>query len=252
MWVRMSDQSHSDLINSLWGFAVQGTRQSLRDFQRLAGHLNWALNVYPLLRPGLSALYAKTVGKLEQKALIWVNRDVVGELSWVAQHLIASNGVYFLKTLAWDFHHMSQATLAVYTNASSIGLGFWYPSLNHGFQSLLPVSFPSETIFFFEALTVTAAILDTVPHMNPNDNLNTVAMFNTLAALPPYNWMLISVADVLLTSKVDLRVFFVPGQHNMVADCLSRWNNSDAIRASEGLLISPFQPPQNSLGAAKK
>jgi len=118
----MSDQSCSDLVNSLWGFAVQGTQRSLRDFQRLAGHLNWALNVYPLLCPGLSALYAKTAGKLEQKALIWVNRDIVWELSWVAQHLIASDGVYFLKTLAWDFHHMAQATLAVYTDASSIGV----------------------------------------------------------------------------------------------------------------------------------
>jgi hypothetical protein len=143
----MSDQSRSDLINSLRGFAVQGTWRSLWDFQQLTSHLNWALNVYPLLRPGLSALYAKTAGKLEQKALIWVNRDVVRELSWVAQHLIASDGVYFLKTLAWDFHHMAQVTLAVYTDASSISLGFWYPSLNHGFQSLLPVSFPSETIF---------------------------------------------------------------------------------------------------------
>jgi hypothetical protein len=42
-----------------------------------------------------------------------------------------------------------------------------------------------------------------MPQMKPNDklavftdNLNTVAMFNTLVALPPYNWMLISVIDV--------------------------------------------------------
>jgi hypothetical protein len=75
--VRMSDESRLDLITSIQSFAIQGTRRSLRDFQRLAGHLNWALNVYPLLRPGLSALYAKTAGKLEQRALIWVNQAIM-------------------------------------------------------------------------------------------------------------------------------------------------------------------------------
>ncbi|KIK45152.1 hypothetical protein CY34DRAFT_10547 [Suillus luteus UH-Slu-Lm8-n1] len=75
--VRMSDELRLDLISSIQAFAIQGTHRSLRDFQCLAGHLNWALNVYPLLCPGLSALYAKTAGKLEQRALIWVNRDVI-------------------------------------------------------------------------------------------------------------------------------------------------------------------------------
>ena len=31
---------------------------------------NWALNIYPHLHPGLCVLYAKTAGKLFQKALL--------------------------------------------------------------------------------------------------------------------------------------------------------------------------------------
>ena len=73
MRVRMSDESRLRLIATLRDFAQHGTRRSLRDFQQIAGYLNWALNVYPLLRLGLCAIYSKTAGKIHQKALVWVN-----------------------------------------------------------------------------------------------------------------------------------------------------------------------------------
>ena len=76
MRVRMSDESRLQLITAVRDFALHGARRPFRDFQHIAGHLNWALNVYPVLHPGLCALYAKTAGKLFQKALLWVNRDV--------------------------------------------------------------------------------------------------------------------------------------------------------------------------------
>jgi len=69
MHVQMTDESKQQLLASLWEFGVHGTRQPLRDFQHITGYLNWALNVYPLLRPGLCTLYSKTAGKLHQRAL---------------------------------------------------------------------------------------------------------------------------------------------------------------------------------------
>ncbi|KAG6327724.1 hypothetical protein ID866_11365 [Astraeus odoratus] len=81
MQAQMSDKSCEHLITFISEFAHQGTHHSLCDFQQLAGYLNWALSVYPLLCPGLSAIYAKTVGKVHQNALLWVNHDVVQELS---------------------------------------------------------------------------------------------------------------------------------------------------------------------------
>jgi len=189
----------------------------------------------------------------------WVNRDVVREPKWLIHHLMSSDGVYFIRSVSWDFHHMSQATLSVYTDASASGMAFWYPSINHSFQSVLPGALSSDTIFLFEALTVTAAIVDAVGKMDAHgrlavftDNANTVAMFNTLAALPPYNWMLMLAVDVILDVDIDLRVFHVPGVHNSVADHLSRWRNDEAREASPGLIISSFQPPRNALGASKK
>jgi hypothetical protein len=82
----------------------------------LAGWLNWAHNVYPLLRPSLSALYAKTSGKLVSKALIWVNRDVVRELIWVVSHLHDVNGVFFFKLVSWHFVWILDEVLRVYTD----------------------------------------------------------------------------------------------------------------------------------------
>ena len=81
----MPDESKFQLITAVRDFALHGTRYPLRDFQCIAGHLNWALNVYPHLWPDLCALYAKTADKLFQKALLWVNRGVVErELTWVS------------------------------------------------------------------------------------------------------------------------------------------------------------------------
>jgi hypothetical protein len=99
----MSTDSHTRLIQELVSFAQCSSWRSLWDFQRLAGWLNRALNVYLLLRPGLSALYAKTAGKLVLKALIWVNRDVVRELSWVVNHLHFTEGIFFFNSVSCSF-----------------------------------------------------------------------------------------------------------------------------------------------------
>jgi len=259
MRARMSNDSHARLIQALLDFAQKGTRRSLRDFQRLAGWMNWALNVYPLLRPGLSALYAKTAGKLESRAKIWVNRDVVHELNWVVHHLLSADGVFFFKSISWNFAHLPEDVLKVYTDASGEGIAYWFPFANLGFQSHLPGDAPAGTIFYFEALAVTAAILDSV-HRLPaegriavfTDNLNTVSMFNSLAALPPYNWLLMVSVDAIIDSRIDFQVFYVPGVDNIVADHLSRWRNEEAESVAPGLSIHSFEPPRNTLGAVKK
>ena len=82
MHVQMSLDLCSLLVDRIQAFAQKGARRTLCDFQRLAGYLNWALNVYPMLRPGLLALYAKMAGKEQQAALLWVNCAVVHELHW--------------------------------------------------------------------------------------------------------------------------------------------------------------------------
>jgi hypothetical protein len=43
----------------------------LHEFQQLAGWINWALNVFPLLKLGLSNIYVKMSGKTESHAMIY-------------------------------------------------------------------------------------------------------------------------------------------------------------------------------------
>ena len=124
MRIRMSDESRIKLVQSLQEFGQHGACRTLRDFQHIAGHLNWALNVNPMLRPGLCAIYRKTAGKLHQRALIWINCDVEQELEWARRHLEESDGIFIVKSILWDYPQLPETAFRVYCDASSIALAF--------------------------------------------------------------------------------------------------------------------------------
>lgn len=259
MKISLKEDSKRALVNELRSFAKYKQKRSLRDFEHIAGSLNWALNVCPHLRPGLSALYAKTRGKTNSKGMLWINHSVVEELVWAAYLLERSDGVYLVKSISWSFAPLTSNVLEVYCDASGSGMGFWYPYLNLGFQSGLPEHSPIRDIFFFEALCVASAIHDAVTRLPFNgrlavytDSLNSVYMFNSLSGEPGFNRILMDVVEVILAFDVDFRVFHISGRDNVVADHLSRWRIADAICWSPGLRVLPFQPPRNALGAAKK
>ena len=109
MRVCMSEESKLQLLMAIQDFALHGTRRHLRDFQRIAGYLNWALNVYPL-----------TAGRLFQKALLSVNWDVERELTWVIDHLLRSDCIYFLRSVSWLSGDHSTSILRVYCDASPL------------------------------------------------------------------------------------------------------------------------------------
>lgn len=145
------------------------------------------------------------------------------------------------------------------------GMGFWIPELLLGFHALVPSSPPKDTIFFWEALCVVAALEWFCVTMRADesltarlrvtiktDNSNTVALFDSLHALPAYNSLLRNAVDLLITHDVDVRVLHIPGSDNVVADAISRSRFADACAHAPGLLIRTFQPPSAALGAAKK
>ena len=106
-----------------------GVRYSLRDFQRMAGWFNWALNVYPLLKPALSNVYAKMGHSKPDKPLtkLYVNNSIRSDLLWAINHLTLLPGTRVLQSLDWD---PDNADLVAYCDASFDGLGFWYPGLS--------------------------------------------------------------------------------------------------------------------------
>ena len=76
----MDEEDKTRLLQNVKEFSATapgGTRRTLREFQQLTGWINWSFNVFPLLKPALSNVYAKMKGKVETHAKIFVSKAVV-------------------------------------------------------------------------------------------------------------------------------------------------------------------------------
>src|ERR1700722_13093765 len=62
MTITMLQAKRSKLIEACTAFAICGSHKTLCEFQKLQGWINWALNVYPHLRPALCESYHKVIG----------------------------------------------------------------------------------------------------------------------------------------------------------------------------------------------
>jgi hypothetical protein len=144
---------------------------------------------------------------------------------------------------------INDATCVAKTDACPQGFAFWYPELNRGFATFTPPDTPPNQIIFYEALAV-LSVLDDARHRFPHgskiavytDNSVTVAMFNSLRALPEYNCILKASVDILLECDFQLRVLHIAGESNDVADALSRADFMRALRLRPGLTIKSFEP----------
>jgi hypothetical protein len=259
-------ENKSELVSQLKDFSRtpegNGVKYALKDFQRLAGWFNWALNVYPLLKPALANVYAKMSHSKPDKPLtkLYVNNAIRSDLMWAVDHLSRLPGTRVLQSLDWD---LNTADITAYCDASLTGLGFWFPGLSAGFWSPVPEDPPKDTIFYFEALSVLSAILQSTSFGFPvyklviyTDNLNTVHMFNTFSALPSYNEILKGAVDHLLSdldNPIQLRVIHIPGHQNSVADALSRGHLHIVADDVPDIVIDTFSPPliRRELGATK-
>jgi hypothetical protein len=195
-------------------------------------------------------------GKTRLLAPIRVNTLICAELRWFARHARTSNGIFMLNSVAWDpTCEMTDATL-VYADACLQGMAFWYPELKLGYQCRVP-SGHHAPIFYWEAVAVACAMMCTTSNNRPrlivfSDNQNTVDIWNSLKASAPYNATLILAISKLIEHRTDARVLHVPGVNNTVADALSRFNNSLALRLVPGIQIGLFETPHVMLGALKK
>lgn len=261
MTISLPDDSRLALIDNIRSFVhdAPGRKRKLKEWQRLLGWCNWALNVQPLLRPALQSSWDKLRGKQYPNASIYLNKPVVDDLLWFAEMFAHSQGVYILKARAWS---PQQCDLEILCDACLHGMGFWCPTRNVGFAAELPpvpASSLEDSIFWFEALTVLAALQWAASLRSPpsrlaiyTDNLNTVQMFDSLRASAPYNWILRSACEALITSGIDLRVWHIPGRDNIVADALSRQLLDVVFQRAPYLSIYPLIPPRLTLGVSSQ
>jgi hypothetical protein len=266
----LADDAKERLVAEFLWWCKPGRKEKLRRWYQMGGWVNWALNVYPRLRPALNNFYPKLKGRRDSTALVWVNNSIRDDFSWAIKILNNSSGIRLLKSVYWDF---GDASLTIYCDACPEGMGFWYPSLNIAFYSPTPYYENPDLIFYFEALCVHSALFDAHRRTPPidsgrfliyTDNSNTVDIFSTLRAKPPYNHLLKTAVDILNSGDNDLRVLHVPGVDNAVADAISRADFSRALSLVPNLNISTFdpwswapnedgsltfQPPRGTLGA---
>ena len=158
--ITMPDSSRTELLHALEDFITFSSRTSrrcrtLRECQALAGHVNWALNVYPRLRPGLASLYGKMGGPYRPQASIHINTAVVRDLTWLLDRIRTSTGVFLLTSIAW---RSREADVTIYTDACLEGLGFWCLQLNRGYHCGIVCSDHDLPIFFHEASVVVCAL----------------------------------------------------------------------------------------------
>ena len=240
-------------------------RRSLRDFQGLAGHISWALNVYPLLRPALCNIYAKIAGKRDRYAAVYVNAAVVRDLEWLLAHLRRLPVVNFLKALSWspaDLSSSDPAAEFAMTDASAWGMGIYFPWRHIGLYARRPDDAPSVKIFFHEALAICSAVHRLTRWRAAGrlitrlavltDSEDAVWLFNSLSATPTMNPILTSSVDILIDCHTQLRVDHIPGEFNTVADALSRGLLQTALDIDPDMVILPFTPPRDALGGLRE
>lgn len=157
-----------------------------------------------------------------------------------------SDGVLLLKSLSLE---IGEAACVIETDACPDGMAFWYPAFRKGFAAAMPQGTPATQIIFYKALAVLSALMDThsiFPSQSKivvfTDNLTTVAMFNSLSALPEYNHILKEAVDILLEGGHDLRVLHIAGKLNLVVDAHSRFKFMKALSVQPGLTIHNFEP----------
>jgi hypothetical protein len=154
MQITMDDEDKKKLLDHVTDFmqtALGSTRRMLCEFQQLVGYINWSLNVFPHLKLALSNVYQKISRKSEGHASIFVNKAVVEDLHWFQAHVEVSSGVCVFEAMDWGIEN---ADLTAYSDASALGMGFYFVEGSVGFQSHLLHDPPKDVIFYFEALTV--------------------------------------------------------------------------------------------------
>ncbi|KIK05904.1 hypothetical protein K443DRAFT_51347, partial [Laccaria amethystina LaAM-08-1] len=151
----MTPNAISELITAINDFTTTKRRFTLCEWQRLAGWINWSLNVFPLLRPALNNFYAKISDKSAPNKYICVNNAIRADLQWAITHLKHDNRIRLLHQIRWD---PSSADITLYCDACLEGMGFWFPDKCISYYSPVPESTMEEHIFYYEALCVLSAI----------------------------------------------------------------------------------------------
>lgn len=230
-------------------------KSSLREWSRLAGHLNWILNVFAIARPALTELYRKMSGKKRPNGLIPLNAEAISDLNWFKEVLPHSLGVHFVDNGRWLD---SAADLIIHCDATlTTGIAFVCGQSAFCYSIHPPLS-PSHSpdIFLLEEIGVLSSLFYAASLPSPPqrlvifcDNLDTVQCFGAMRASDSmHNGPLLAAANIFLSSGIDFRVRYIAGKDNTEADLVSRILFEDFAQRFRKR-VHTFDPPRDLLPA---
>ena len=250
--ILMSAEAKEKLVGAIRDFVLNTPdnkcQQSLHSWLRILGCANWALNVFPILKPALNSSHDKVTGKTVLSQAVYINKEVQNDLLWFADSVLKLDGVCLFSAEEWN---ADEADIQIWCDASKEGLAFWIPQIACGFVGDAIVEDDlSFNIFFNEALAILAALhWSTSYHPIPTrlaihtDSSNSFNIFNSLHASGPYNTILMSATSTRIEHGIDLCVFFIEGKCNVIADASSCQTLDLVRKLVPDVTIRHFMPP---------
>jgi hypothetical protein len=226
---------------------------TLREWQRLTGHINWLLNVLPWGRPAVTEMYRKMGDKKLSAKGIPLNAQVRRDLLWLVDVIPRAIGVRLFLDGDWNDN---VADMVFYTDASlRIALSYVFAGNGYFYPLQLADNPEAIDIFFLEEMAIVSAIFHAASLPVPpkrvlifSDSLDSVEVFNSLhTRRSMHNAPLLATATIVMQSGVDIRVRHVPGKENLRADLLSRALLDDYKRLFPADRIYGFTPPRHLL-----
>src|SRR5260370_24997337 len=158
--ISLSPESKKKLVDALCDFVLNMSenkhQQTLHSWLRMLGNANWALNIFPLLKPALNLSYDKISRKTIMSQSIYINKQVQNDLLWFVDSAECMKGIWILVEETWG---ADEADIQIWGDASKIGLAFCAPSLKVAFigNAVIEKDVPFN-IFDNDSLTIITAL----------------------------------------------------------------------------------------------
>ena len=171
-----------------------------------------------------------------------ISATMLSDIQWWLEFLPRYHRISIIKPLLWDFECLNFST-----DACPQGGGATCQAECISFVFPACIALQSLHINALELFTVVVALKHWAPQLQGRkftlscDNSAAVTVMSSNSSKDPF--MQRCLRQLWFTAAIfdfEVRALHVPGRHNQLADCLSRWHSDPSARASFSCLCSDF------------